>query len=323
MRRLLETWAGHFRWFVLALAMVCALTVLVGYRYLRTYDAQAALWVDSPAPTSSDPAQKGPAELYGGAFQQLLQTRSFREAVLKGVAARNGLSTSDPAEHEAMLSQIGRDIKVTASGANLIQISSRERDPGLALAMVAAAVDEFQKQSMGLRQDAAQRVLALYEARITQAQSEVAAAQQRLSALPASAGAGPRAQLAAEIQTQQDLLKMLQDQHNQALARSIADGIVTPGMLQVLDSPHLPLRSSTDLATVALLAAAALLATLTVSLGATALLTARDHSIRTTADVAALTAVPVVGMPRVRTLLTPANGRAPVTTPGTLDRRGG
>lgn len=299
MRKLLETGVRHFRWIALSLVLVPLVVGVLGVYVLRSYEAIATVWVEpSSTAASSDPTgSKSPADVYASALQQLLLTRAFREEVLSGVVARTGLVVPTPEQHEAWLKIIGSSIKATTRGANLIEIRYRSTNSVVAIGTVAALLDSFQTEMIGMQKQAATREASLYQEQVQQARNDVTLAEQKVASLPPTAPAITRSQAELELSARRDMLQALEERQNTAYSQGVADVISVPGSLQVIDAPRIDGPARASLVDLALAVIGALLVTIAVDLGVVAILAYSDRRVHTASDLATVTDAPVAELP--------------------------
>lgn len=298
MRRYVETLLQYLPWVVVALIVVPAVIGILAPRLLGTYQATASIWVE-PSPSTAPPANvAGPAGQYADRLRQFLTTRSFREDILARIHARQGSSNQPPSESDALLSQIAA-VEVVTRGNNLIEVEFRGKDPNTALAVVSATIDTFQGQAADASKTAVEQSFALYEQQVQQAESDVASAQSRMSSLPPTASAAERTQLTMDLAARADLLKALEERRTTALTDSMERSVTLPAVIRIVDEPRVDTQRMLSGAERTVVVVAAFVLTLAISLVAMAILTRRDQSVRTPADIRALTPVPIVTTPRV------------------------
>ena len=303
MNKLLQTWLRNLPWFVLSVILVPTLVGVLTSIYFRTYDATASLWVESQASATVDPSSsKTIADVYAGNLTQLLLTTSFRRQILDDLKAHDGVATGTSDLQDAWLKKIGSGVKVTTRGSNLIEIHFRDANSTIATAVVAAVVNDFQQRTLQIKKNATIQTVSEYEKQIRLIRDDVASAQRRLNALPPNTPDSVRAELTLDIQSNQDLLKAIEDRQNQTYSQNIADLVSVPGTLQVIDAPHTDPRNRTNLADLALAVIATLVITLTFDVGVIAVLTVVDERVHRAADLAAFSELPIVEVQRVHTV---------------------
>lgn len=314
-RRVLETWARNLKWVVLTLVLVPAVAAVLGYYLLRSYEATTAIWVDLPSISSlrESSGSKTVADIYAGRLEQLLLTRRFREHVLNGVEANWGLVFVGPEAREVMLQRIGKGTKVTTRGANLIEIRYRDSSPEMATAIVAEVIQSFQQEAMDLKKSSASLVSTLYQVEVQRAREALAAAER---GLPMGSGLGMEALPTSDalaIEVRRDLLRVLEEQRDEAYGSSITEMVAVPATLQIIDASHVPPRAPVNQLEMALLVISSAMVTFIVDMFVVTILTACDQSVRSAADVGAITGALVVEMARVCILSTdekhPASAR--------------
>jgi len=303
MRRYLETVVHRLPWVVAALIIVPLIVGVLSNYLLGTYQATALIWVESAAsPATSGPGSStATADVYAGRMRQLLMTRAFRDSAVAGEIAGGGASLPGQVQHDALVGQIG-SVDVVSRGANLIDVESRSRNPTLALTTVSSVVEAFQSNTVATRQEAVDQAPSLFQQQVQQAQDNVVSLQSRLAALPTAASADQRARLTLELGEESDLLKALEDRRTTAFADSatrLADASIA---LRVIDPAQVDSQPKVSPVDLAMSVIGAFLVSVVLSLIVIGILSRIDRSVRTAADVRALTSVPVVTTPRVLAL---------------------
>ena len=189
MTKLLE---AIFRSIPRLLIMLLVPTIIglgVAYIFPRTYQASATLWalkryeIISTTGTESN-LQATPAQTQATALAELLQSRTFDIAVAKSTNLRSllKLSLDSPSLDDAYGAEISKNVKVTARGTNLYEVTYTSSDGRIATQVVASVVKEFQLQGEGFSVLEGQRLLQADQNQLSQAQADANAAAQKESA---------------------------------------------------------------------------------------------------------------------------------------------
>jgi uncharacterized protein involved in exopolysaccharide biosynthesis len=345
-KKLLEVFFRH-KWLItlppiLITLIVTPIAFLISPPY---YEASAGIWVDRPDYlTYNDNWNQyiTPAQNQSGALTELLKSRSFQT----NVARRTSLAPlADTNEGQKQLDTLfQKRLYVFANGAHLLELHFRAPTPQLALEMTNAAVSAFRETASAQRVNQANLATTFYQARLQSTEDQLSkstdavrryiAANPRLSAIDANAGAGATtaARLglpaAAVDPTLADLLRQLDadqksvDRASQSLEQARYDSAAAiEGQqlgFQLIDAPKLPTELSYERKKIGAYVAAGLLAGLGISATLLMLLTAADRSVRYEAELAALVpgtpvlgSVPLMSMNRLpKTLRLPGQNAA-------------
>lgn len=137
--------AWRHRWKALALAWLVSMLGWAGVQLIPSqYAAHARIYADPEALLGTvlrgiaiDPTPAGQVEL--------LQRTLLSRPNLQRVIARTGLDlrAPSPSAQDALINRLGRDIRLTPVGRNLLSIEYRDRDPQLARDVVQAVLTLF------------------------------------------------------------------------------------------------------------------------------------------------------------------------------------
>jgi hypothetical protein len=152
----------------------------------RTYQSTAALWaLQRYFVVTSTGAQSNllqtEAQTQASALTELLQTRTFVDAVVKGIdlAPTLGLSSSvmnNPQELEsALFNEISstKNVVITPSDEYLYTISYTNRNPKIAQQIVASIITNFGEQGLELSTAEATNLLVSYQTQLAVAQKDL------------------------------------------------------------------------------------------------------------------------------------------------------
>lgn len=299
-RKLVENVFSRF-WLLLIPVIAAPAIVFALIKNTPQYTSVATVWVSKPA-NNIDPGSfarstgvfQNPADGQVQVFKDLLSTKSFRV----DVASAAGIS--DPAAERT----IAKDITVTAAGPNLVAIEGTAATAGVAHALAAAMISQYQARAAGASSRDASIAIDYYNNQLNIAQKDLdqrlADANAYLKDHPAVADAKTidlnYQQLlgAVDLQTRirDGLLSSLQDA--QRAAASAPQGLESSFSVQ--DSPSMP-ASAVHVSLTKRIGypLAALLLGVLISASFVYLRYRLDHSIRSAEDLQDL-AVPLLGI---------------------------
>lgn len=315
MKRTLEALFRHSWQIFLLLMLFPVVGVAVTYVFVpRTYQATASLWalhryaVIGATGAESD-LTATPSQTQATALTDLLQTRSFTQAVTQGIDLAHplGLGSSviaDPQQlQQALFTEISTHVVVTASGYNLFKLSYINRDPLVAQQIIRAVISNYGSQSLGLSVAEGKDLLTSYQAQLQSVmQTENAAVnaeaqylQQHpdLASSPTKQAADPQYQQleAARVQAQASV-ETIQNQIN-TLQQSIGTtGGSTNTLFQTLDAPQVTPVSRTKSYLVG--GGVGLGVALLADIIFLVLLVRRDRAIYSPSDLEEVVALPVI-----------------------------
>jgi uncharacterized protein involved in exopolysaccharide biosynthesis len=281
------------------------------------YEAQAGMWVEQATylSYSTDDLNRylPPSQNQRNRLVELLQTRSF----LADVASTTTLApiANAPNGDEFLREIFARDFDVTASGDHLLVLRFRAEDRSLSVAVLDALVTAFKGRASADRYGQAQVAISFYQGRLTDSESELAAAR---TALAQYLGGAPQVAAIltksgidaarldpqfAEAQRKVDASQKDADAARAALDRAEAD--VAAGVqglefgFRLVDPVQASTSPSRQLKKVLIYPLAALLAGLILSAALLLLFALSDHSLRSLADLSPDTVILGV-LPRLR-----------------------
>ncbi len=264
MRRTLEAIFGHPLQLLILIVLLPVIGVAVMYLIVpRTYQSTAALWalqryfvVTSTGPQSN--LLQTEAQTQATALTELLQTRTFVDAVVKGIdlAPTLGLSSSvihNPQELEsALFNEISspKNVIITPSDEYLFTISYTNRNPRIAQQIVASIITNFGRQGLELSITEATNLLAGYQTQLAAAQKDlntaIAAETQYAHSHPTQtpnqllASDSQYAQLDTQKSQAQATVQGLQTTINTIQQTINTEGTQTATLYRVVDAPLLP-----------------------------------------------------------------------------------
>jgi hypothetical protein len=261
LRRTLE---AIFRYPLQLLVLLVILPVFgVGLEYYkvpRTYESSASVWalqryfvVGATGPESD--LTSTPAETQSIALNELLQTRAFSLAVVKGINLGPSLGLSESVMNnprqleDAEYSDISAHVVASPSAYNLYNITYSNRDPKIAQQVVISVIANFGLQSLGLSVAEGQNLLSSYKTQLASAQKDLNNAvtietkyvvnhpNVKLASDPQYALLDTeRVQALANVQSIQNIINSIQ----QSIIN--AQGTGTSTLFQVIDEPLIPDR---------------------------------------------------------------------------------
>ena len=185
MRRTLEAVFRYPLQFLMLIVLLPIVGVAVMYFMIpRTYASTASVWalqryfiVSSTGQESN--LQETEAQTQADALTELLQTRSFVDAVVKGIdlAPTLGLDTSVTSNPQmletALFNEISKHVVVTPSDAYLFEISYANRNPHIAQQIVASIIATYGVQGLGLSISGGETLLGGYQTQLASAQKNL------------------------------------------------------------------------------------------------------------------------------------------------------
>jgi Mrp family chromosome partitioning ATPase/uncharacterized protein involved in exopolysaccharide biosynthesis len=279
-----------------SLPMIVALVAGVGYasRAPHTYVAGATVFADTSLPNAStltagvSPGFTTPAADKQATLLEFLHTQSF----LNKVAARIPLVPLNDNTAAAM----GKTIKVSVSGAQILAVTSKSGSPQLAAATVKSVIDEFTAELGSVIASRNQSAATLYKTQLDAANAGLTKAQAALSGA-ARANPAPSAsdmavltnQLAA-AQAQRDTA---QSAYNQALLG--ISGTVDASTFHIVDPPKVPTAPQPRKKALIMSGIGGLLGGLVITIFALILIMSQDRSVREESDVEGTLDLEVIG----------------------------
>lgn len=323
MSRVLEAVSRRLYKLLIVVLLLPILSLAVAYFLVpRTYQAEVSLWalhrytvIGATGPESN--LQDTPADTQATALQELLQTRSFALEVAHKVNLAPTLNLSgsvltNPSQlDDALFAEISRNVTVTAGGYNLYVISYANRDPQMAVQVIAQVVSQFVLQSNRFSLDEAQNLLSSYQSLLQKAQEtehEAAAAEaqyltehhnpsaQALASDPQYQSLHNATQQAqANVSAIQDTLSTIQQQIS-------AQGTGTNNLFTQVDAPHTLTQPVSRSKTYIIVGVVALLVGLLACVIYLLIALRRDRSIYSPLELQRITSLPVLmQLPRLTT----------------------
>lgn len=312
---------AFFRHWVLVLLPLFAVPIDVTAWVFSTppqYEAQAGVWVERATYLSSSTDELTrylpPASVQRGRLMELLQTRSFANAVVSGTPLGDQAKTPEGA---AEIDQIfARDFDAVQSGDHFLVIRFRSVDSATAVSVVNSVVDQFRSRLSDDRRVQAQLAISFYQSLLNDSQTALNAARTELSKYLSN---NPRVAQTltqngievarldpqfAELQGRVDTASRDADNARSSLQAAQLDVSAANKSdalgLQIVDPTSVSATPSRQLKKLLAYPIAALLAGLVLSAGLLALFTLLDHSVRSMEDLA--TDAPILGIiPRFET----------------------
>ncbi len=225
----------------------------------HTYQSTASLWalhryeiIGASGPESD--LASSPAQTQATALNELLQTHTFVDAVVKGVALAPTLhldtsTMNDPQQLEnALYTEISKHVVTAPQAYNLFEVSYTNPNPQIARQIVANVISQFGAQSVGLSAVEGQNLLSSYQVQLANAEkasNAAAAAEAQYTAAHHTSNFTNDPQLAnldaAAVQAQANV-RNIQATINTIQASIGAQGTNGSTLFQVLDPPQTPDR---------------------------------------------------------------------------------
>ena len=312
MRRTLEAVFRHPIQLLTLLIVLPIAGVAVAYFMVpRTYSVTASLWalhryeiIGATGPESD--LTSTPAQTQVTALNELLQTHTFVDAVVKGVdlAPTLNLSTSvtnDPQQLEnAYFTEISKHVVSTPQAYNLFEVSYTNPNPQIAHQIVASVISQFGAQSLGISVVEGQNLLASYQVQLANAEraSNIAATAEAhyASAHPTSklTNDPQLASLDAAVVQAQTTVQNIQTTINTIQGSIGALGTNKSTLFQVLDLPQSPDRPVSRSKSYLMGGGAGLAVALLASVLFVVILVRRDHPINSEAELRQVVPSPLI-----------------------------
>ncbi|MCA9832083.1 MAG: hypothetical protein R3B97_13945 [Dehalococcoidia bacterium] len=309
-RKLVETAFRRF-WLLLmpVLAVPVLVTVLVSHQ--TVYRSASVAWVaEISGPGTSTFAGPATVDSTASARQvsvvnDLLTTRSFREAVLSGSGIVAADSTSE--ELEAARERVGRQLSATATGPNLVTFAAEAPTAEEAQRLAAAFVAEVQARLRSESTREAAVVLSYFETQAAQAKQAVADTGAALAAyakLNPTVEKNPDAEyqrLSGLLVAQEAVLQRVLQSQNDAQLQAASITASGEALLVVQDEALLPAAPEpVSLTAKAMYPAAGLVAGVFMALALLYFWYRTDHTIRSAADIDDLELLVLGDIPELR-----------------------
>jgi len=283
-----------------SLPMVVALVAGVGYasKAPRTYTSQATVFADASLPNAStltagiSPGFTTPAADKMATLTEFLHTQSF----LNKVAQRIPLVPVN----DAAAAGIGKTVKLSTSGAQILDVSSKSESPELAAKTVTAVINEFTAELGSVLSDRGRSAAALYKTQLAQATTTLTQAQTALSQYLALHQATTGGQTDSEETQLAAQVAAAQQQHDTALsgynqAQFGISGTVDPSTFHVVDPPKVPTVPTSRKKQLIMSGLGGLVGGLVITIFALILIMTQDRSVREESDVEGDLDLEVVG----------------------------
>lgn len=134
--------------FIIPFAVVFIVPVLVSLVFLRSYESNSMLWLESNASAASVLARHGggassdnPATAQASALRQLMQSRRFVTQVIEGTALKSEMGTAK--ERDETIDFVRDNTQIEEVGPNAVRVTFVGRSPGEAVAVVRTTTSEF------------------------------------------------------------------------------------------------------------------------------------------------------------------------------------
>ena len=314
-KRALEAIFRHPLQLLLLIVFLPIVGVAVAYVVVpRTCQSTASLWalqryfvIGSTGPESD--LLSTPAETQATALTELLQTRAFVDAVVKGIdlAPTLGLDSTvmnnPQLLEESLFNEISKHTVITPSAYDLFEISYVNRNPYVAQKVVAAIINNYGTQGLGLSIAEGRNLLESYQTQLAEAQKNL---NQAVSTETAYARAHPtltQAQLANDPQYALLDTQRLQDQTTvqnlHGTINTIQQAILTQGtqsgtLFQVIDAPQVPYQPISRTKNYLIGAGAGLVVALLVCVIYLVVVVRRDHGVYSADDIQDVVSFPII-----------------------------
>lgn len=316
MHRYVESARRLWPLLVLVIGLVWIPGLIAAYtEYVTTFESAATVWVERVTSQYSiggadDPSlgtRVSPGPEQAEVFTQLLQTNSFLEEVVTTTSLKSEFAAAR--DREKFFGEIRKRFKAQALGTNLVRVSYRANEPGIAAEMVSGALAAREYRVKAARIAATTASITFYQKEFEIAQAQSLTSQRELD----SFNAAHNGRLSSADEYQQNQLRLAVEVAQGRLSdlrQRLERGAVSTALLdmaeslnfQVIDRPRAEpfpsggLRGATLLAGVALAGGVALVV---IIVALSALLNDRVDGIADLQEL--LTAAPFGVVPKVAT----------------------
>lgn len=256
MRPYVETVFRRPLLFFVPAALIPILVAVTAFLTGGRYEVIATVWAQVPPLLgTATGAVKPPAEIEAQSFNERLATESFRAGILTKAGLEDKVAAGDWPQSSALgsllaktpftrpfagffggappaseqekrnraLDEIEKSLAAEARGNNLVRIVYTGGDADVGVALVSAALEVYEEESLGQTNQQAQAILAFYEEQVAERQTELAEADADLRAFeaehPVGAGEARVASEAQELAQLQTLYNIRLSQYELALDR--------------------------------------------------------------------------------------------------------
>jgi uncharacterized protein involved in exopolysaccharide biosynthesis len=226
--------------FIIAFAVVFVIPVLFGLLFMRSYESNSMIWLDSNASVASVLQQHGagsssesPIQGEANALRQLMQSREFVTKVISQTPLAAEMTT--PRSREKTIAFVRKNTKVDVVGPNAVRVTfiGRSRDEAVTVAKVATsefvgrvrrAAQLQSKKTTGLFADQSDR----YSRQLEDANAALQAFRERHPEtqqldIAERVLTPPRITVSAAVQTEYARLKLAADYAQQLYDQSLSD----------------------------------------------------------------------------------------------------
>lgn len=148
MRQAMEIISRRRKLLIIPLIVVFAIPALVSFLFMRSYEANSLVWLDSDVSVASvlkgevvDEANARPIQAEADTLQQLLQSRAFITKVVADTSLQNKMDTAKG--RERTIDYIRKNVKTEVVGPNSLKIVFFGRSPNEAVTVVDRTTNEF------------------------------------------------------------------------------------------------------------------------------------------------------------------------------------
>ncbi len=311
---LLESYFRH-RWLNLLPILILAIASVV-YLFVSKADyvAQGSLYVNSQSLLASltdlnnnnNSLWVTPAQATSGEISELVKTDSFVRAMIKQTNLEATMAEG-PAAVDEVFTNVRKEIDVTTSGNNQIQVSVSDSDPVLAYQLANSLIENYIQWKMNSKKTESQAAVDFFDKLITEYQVSL---DQTRAELKAYIGAHPEPVRGSrpyleqfEIDRLNGQIKAAQDRYGAALDKEENAKLSlqqiesdTRQTYILIDAPEVPIKPSLSLKKVGLSLAAFYVVGIFLSIALIVAGHLIDQTVRFTEDVTAQLGLPVLAM---------------------------
>ncbi len=181
MARYVEVLFRHWWQFLILLFLLPGAVTAASIAIFGTYQASAALWVDSPSSIGIPATPSGwnqyltPAQNEQDSLNQMLRTRSFLSDLGDRLTSSGTITTRS--ELSSVLGSVARQLKVTPAGSHLVTINFSCERAAVCVAAISGTIELFHQRLAKQQQDQADIASSFYASEIDGANIRLKAAE--------------------------------------------------------------------------------------------------------------------------------------------------
>jgi uncharacterized protein involved in exopolysaccharide biosynthesis len=226
MKRAIEIFKRRKRLVLIPFLIVFVIPVILGLIFMRSYEADSMIWLDSNSSVSSVLQQHGagtpsetPIQGEANSLKQLLESRAFVGEIISKTPLQSEMST--PSDREKTLKYVRKNLRIDVVGPNSVRVTFRGRTADDRVRLAARQQSEkttglFADQSGGYRDQLEKANSELQAFREQHRETQQLDIAERLLT-------PPKISVSAAVQTEYARLKLAADYAQQLYDQSLSD----------------------------------------------------------------------------------------------------